>query len=123
MIKRNSLYWDDIMSCGLNPLELANRCCIDQEDVRRITLPDASFDLLVTSPPYATCYEYKEIHQLTQLCFDSFEILCASEQREVWIGSKGVSQRPGSEPSSSSLTGSAIADAALPELSLLAVDK
>ncbi len=120
MIKRNSLYWDDIMSCGLNPLELANRCCIDQEDVRRLTLPDASLDLLVTSPPYATCYEYKEIHQLTQLWFERYGILSAGN--ESWIGSKGISHRTLPEHSACPRTGSTIVDAALAELALLAAD-
>ncbi len=123
MIKGNSIYWHDLVGHGIDPTRHSDRCCICWEDARQLSLQDASFDLLVTSPPYATCYEYKEIHQLTQLCFDRFGILCGGEQREVWIGSKGVSQRSDSEPSSSSLTGSTIADAALAELSLLAVDK
>jgi len=118
MIKRNSLYWDDIVSCGLNSVELAKRCCIDQEDVRGLTLPDASLDLLVTSPPYATCYEYKEIHQLTQLWFERYGILSASN--ESWIGSKGISHHTLSEHSAFQCTGSTIVDAALAELALLA---
>jgi hypothetical protein len=118
MMKRNSLYWDDITRCGLDPAELANRCCIQHEDVRRLTLPDASLDLLVTSPPYATCYEYKEIQQLTQLWFEVYGIL--SPGNEAWIGSKGISHRILFEHSASQSTGSAIADAALAELALLA---
>src|SRR5713226_8934304 len=66
MIKRNGLYWDDVVQRGLYPAELIDRCRISLADARRLTLTDAALDLLVTSPPYATCYEYKEIHQLTQ---------------------------------------------------------
>ena len=118
MIKRNGLYWDEIAKCGFDPVELANRCCIKQEDVRWLRLPDASLDLLVTSPPYATCYEYKEIHQLTQLWFERYGIL--SPGNEAWIGSKGISHRALSEHSPSQSTGSTIAEAALAELALLA---
>jgi hypothetical protein len=118
MMKRNSLYWNDITECGLAPAELANRCSIQYEDVRQLTLPDASLDLLVTSPPYATCYEYKEIHQLTQLWFEAYGIL--SPDNEAWIGSKGVSRRTLSGRDAAWGSGSAIVDAALAELALLA---
>jgi DNA modification methylase len=123
IIKGNSIYWHDLATHGIDPARLAELCCICWEDARQLALQDARFDLLVTSPPYATCYEYKEIHQLTQLWFERSGILCPGSQREVWIGSKGVSQRSRSELSLSSITGSTIADAALAELSLLAVDK
>jgi len=120
MIKRNSLYWDDVAQRGLHPAELIDRCHISLEDARQLTLPNATFDLLVTSPPYATCYEYKEIHQLTQLWFERYGILLSNNAQECWIGSKGISHRTMSEAPSSPHTGSRIADTALAELASLA---
>src|SRR5258708_29259736 len=96
------------------------RVSIPGEDARQLTLPDAALDLVGTRPPYAICYEYKEIHQLTQLWFEHYSILSPADSGEVWIGSKGVSHRILSEASSSCNTGSTLADAALAELSLLA---
>jgi len=119
MIKRNSIYWHDLADHGIDPAEVTQHCCIRWEDARELTLPGAMLDLLVTSPPYAICYEYKEIHQLTQLWFERYGLLSPGDQREVWIGSKGVSHR--SLPPDR--TGSTVADAALAELSLHAVDK
>ncbi len=118
MLKRNRLYWQDIEQRGLDPAATGNRCHIDHEDVRRLSLPDASLDLLVTSPPYATCYEYKEIHQLTQLWFERYGIISPAE--EALIGSKGVSRLASSGHSTSHPSGSTSVDAALGELMLLA---
>lgn len=123
MLQRNTLYWNDIHECGLDPSELLQRCHIDPQDARHLTLPDATFDLLVTSPPYAICYEYKEIHQLTQLWLEHVGILASAHQQGNWIGSKGVTHRNLSETSSSLHTESLVADAALHALSLLAVGK
>lgn len=119
MVKRNSFYWHDLADRGMDPAEITRRCCIRREDARQLSQPGATFDLLVTSPPYATCYEYKEIHQLTQLWFERNGLLSPGDQREVWIGSKGIAHRP----LPTDRTGSAIADAALAELSLLAVEE
>ncbi len=88
MIQRNRLYWDDLVGRAINPAELVDRCNIYQQDARRLALADGTFDLLVTSPPYAICYEYKEIHQLTQLWFERCGILCQEHLQDAWIGSK-----------------------------------
>ncbi len=119
MIQRNRLYWDDLVGRAINPAELVDRCNIYQQDARRLALADGTFDLLVTSPPYAICYEYKEIHQLTQLWFERCGILCQEHLQDAWIGSKGIAHR--SQAAIVSLhTGSAAADAALLELASLA---
>ena len=39
-------------------------------DARKIDLPDEHVDLVVTSPPYVTSYEYAELHQLSILWFN-----------------------------------------------------
>ncbi len=121
MIKRNSLYWGDVAQRRLHPAELIDQCHLSLEDARQLTLPDATLDLLVTSPPYATCYEYKDIHQLTQLWFERYGILSPGSSREVWIGSKGIAHRMLSETACSQQTGPTEADAALAELALQAV--
>lgn len=123
MMKRNRLYWDDVLERGLQPEELPGRCSIGLEDARHLRLADEMFDLLVTSPPYAICYEYKEIHQLTQLWFGRYGILAPDNFQEVWIGSKGISQRNLSDTACGVHTGSTLADAFLAELALLAVGK
>ena len=120
MIQRNRLYWDDLEERAIHPVKLVDTCTICLRDVRRLALPDGAFDLLVTSPPYAICYEYKEIHQLTQLWFERYGILHPDHQQDAWIGSKGISHR--NQAGTSLLhTGSAIADAALTELASLAI--
>jgi len=121
MIQRNNFYWDNVIQCGLDPVELANRCCICLEDARHLALADATLDLVVTSPPYAICYEYKEIHQLTQLWFERYGILPHDNLQAAWIGSKGISHRILSQDSLSPFTGSTLAEAALAELAQLAV--
>src|SRR6266849_10478993 len=97
MIQHNRLYWDDLVGRAINPAELVDRCNIYQQDARRLALADGTFDLLVTSPPYAICYEYKEIHQLTQLWFEHYGTLALVQQQDAWIGSKGVAHRSLSE--------------------------
>ena len=120
MIERNGLYWDDVVGRGINPAELVDRCTICLQDVRHLALTDDTFDLLVTSPPYAICYEYKEIHQLTQLWFERYGILCPVHQQDAWIGSKGIVHR--SQTGTASLqTGSAVADDTLAALASLAI--
>lgn len=119
MIQRNRLYWDDLIERGVNSGELLERCAISQQDVRQLQLPNDTFDLLVTSPPYAICYEYKEIHQLTQLWFERYGILCPDRHRDAWIGSQGIAHRTHAETDTLQ-TGSGVADEALAELASLA---
>lgn len=121
MLQRNRLYWDDLIERGVNPGALVERCAISLQDARRLELPDNTLDLLVTSPPYAICYEYKEIHQLTQIWFERYGILCPDHHRDAWIGSQSISHR--NQAGTASLqTGSDLADAALAELASLATE-
>ena len=124
MIRRNRLYWDDLTTRGIFPTNLPLHCHLFRKDARRLTIADATFDLLVTSPPYATCYEYKEIHQLTQLWLEHYGVLQPEHSPAAWIGTRGVAHRTSDtatyDPSLPG-TGSAIADTALVELARLAV--
>jgi tRNA G10 N-methylase Trm11 len=74
MIKRNLLYWRDLQASHIVPEDVSTHCHIFFDDVRSLSLSDESLDLVVTSPPYATCYEYSEMHQLTQLWFERYAI-------------------------------------------------
>lgn len=115
MMKRNKLYWDDLLSQSIDPRQVGERICILQQDTRLLDAETFQIDLLVTSPPYATCYEYSELHQLTQLWFEKFSIVSAVEAKQNWIGSKNISSVT-SNNDTFPHTGSDSADSALREL-------
>ncbi len=92
MLKRNILYWEDLRTWTPTPDEIVQRVTLVQEDVRHLSLPDETLDLLVTSPPYATCYEYSGMHQLTQLWFEKYNIFDSSPYR--YIGTRTLSYKP-----------------------------
>jgi DNA modification methylase len=117
MIRRNDLYWADLISSNIDPSRAFLWCAIELQDARRLHLGDAQLDLVVTSPPYATCYQYLELHQLTQLWFEKYQIIESNDLRQACIGGKGVSARESCNANSS--TGSATADEALSKLAKL----
>ena len=82
---------------------LANVQC---RDSRRLPLVDESVDLIVTSPPYVTSYEYGDLHQLSMLWLEGLENLRAF--RQTFIGS-ALSQVESAIVESASLTHSSIA--------------
>jgi len=53
-------------------------------DARTIPVKDSSVDLVVTSPPYVTSYEYADLHQLTALWMEYTKDL--SDFRKRFIG-------------------------------------
>jgi DNA modification methylase len=119
MIRRNELYWFDLKAAGVNPHLAADACCLVHADAQRLPLTAGELDLLVTSPPYATCYEYNDLHQLTELWFTRYHILPPNPMDASYIGTKGVSKRS-SSPTSATSTKSQQADAALAQLATLA---
>ena len=58
---------------------------VECRDSRRLPLVDESVDLVVTSPPYVTSYEYGDLHQLSMLWLEGLDDLKAF--REKFIGS------------------------------------
>lgn len=44
-------------------------CKMKKGDARRLDLPNEYVDLIITSPPYVTSYEYADLHQLSTLWF------------------------------------------------------
>jgi DNA modification methylase len=93
MIKRNKAFWEDLAEVYDDPAEVVDRCIIQVKDARRLPLDDGELDLLVTSPPYATCYQYIELHQLTQLWFERHDLLQSVRLQRHCIGGKGRSTR------------------------------
>lgn len=119
MLRRNALYWSDLQMAGIDPHRVPNLCRIIQADARNLPLTVGELDLLVTSPPYATCYEYNELHQLTQLWFTRYQILLSTQLESCYIGSKGISKRQNPTNSEAPIE-SQKAEAALTQLASLA---
>ena len=59
-------------------------CNVYCADARKIPVKSNSVDLIVTSPPYVTSYEYADLHQLTTLWFEYAKNL--SDFRKRFIG-------------------------------------
>lgn len=82
MLKGNSQFYDVVPSYVKdNPdsyLKLQLGCAKEQP------VPDNSVDLIVSSSPYVTSYEYADLHQLSTLWFDYADDL--KEYRKEFIG-------------------------------------
>lgn len=89
MVKRNILYWESLDA----PHGIQSRFELEVQDARALSNEGSSVDLIVSSPPYATCYQYAEIHQLTQLWLEKHELLPEADIRTSCIGAKRVSNR------------------------------
>jgi DNA modification methylase len=64
-------------------------------DARQLPLPDASAQLIVTSPPYLTSYEYADLHQLTMLWYGNIlGVAPTKEFRRRFIGTATCSGKP-----------------------------
>ncbi len=93
MSRRNGLYWADLERADIHPHHATMRCHLTQADARHLPLVSGELDLLVTSPPYATCYEYHELHQLTHLWFTRHCLFSPTQDEVSYIGSKATSKR------------------------------
>jgi DNA modification methylase len=78
MVKKNEEFWGTISD---HPTD----CTADNRDARNLALKDGSAQLVVTSPPYVTSYEYADLHQLTGLWLGYVDSL--KEFRAKFIGS------------------------------------
>lgn len=80
MMESNALFYND-----LNEKNLLNTPCdILLEDARNTTIDSHSIDMIITSPPYVTSYEYADIHQLTAYWMEYVSDM--SEFRKQFIG-------------------------------------
>jgi len=82
MVERNRAFHEELQRLGpREPLAIMRKA-----DARKLPLPDKCIDLVVTSPPYSTSYDYPDIHQLSALLFGFCTSL--SDFRQGFIGSK-----------------------------------
>lgn len=79
MMKRGNAAFGEIMD-GRKPSAIA--WCGDS---RKLPLGNESVDLMITSPPYVTSYEYADLHQLSMLWFEDLQDLRVF--RKEFIGS------------------------------------
>ena len=80
MIKSNLDFYVELSSKG----NLNVTCDIRLEDARHTTIQGESIDVIITSPPYVTSYEYADIHQLTGYWMEYISDL--KEFRKQFIG-------------------------------------
>lgn len=119
MLRRNQLYWEDLTQAKISLATLSAQYHLTRKDARHLPLADGELDLLVSSPPYATCYEYTEIHQLTQLWLEKYQLITSHQWRHVCIGSKHVSDRQRRNGNGILATGSPTIDLTLNTLEAL----
>jgi len=83
MLRGNETLWNIL------PKEVKNKLkeysVMKRQDARNLPCEDESVDLIVTSPPYVTSYEYADLHQLSALWLGYINNV--SEFREGFIGS------------------------------------
>lgn len=80
MIKSNAVFFDDLNANGY----LDVPCDILLRDARQTKINSESVDMIITSPPYVTSYEYADIHQLTAYWMEYISNM--SEFRKQFIG-------------------------------------
>lgn len=80
MQQKNELFYNELFLKGF----LNVRCDIREEDARNTSIESNSIDIVITSPPYVTSYEYADIHQLTGYWFEYFSDI--SQFRKLFIG-------------------------------------
>ena len=95
MIKSNRAYYNELAAKGF----LGVQCEINLEDARHTTIKDESVDVIITSPPYVTSYEYADIHQLTGYWLDYIPNLQEFRKRFIGTSYSGNTslEVPGSE--------------------------
>ncbi|MDY3113098.1 MAG: DNA methyltransferase [Helicobacter sp.] len=86
MIKKHKEYLLYLDSKAIKNIDkcLYLTCC----DCRKLSLKDNSVDLIVTSPPYVTSYEYADLHQLPNLWFSYMDDLCEFQKKFIGSNSK-----------------------------------
>lgn len=85
MIKGNELFYKELYAKG--NLEVC--CDIYEEDARGTSIGDESVDIIITSPPYVTSYEYADIHQLTGYWMEYFSDIKSFRKRFIGTSYSG----------------------------------
>lgn len=103
MMKGNLQFYTQLAAKGFMNVD----CVINQADARHTAIADDSVDIIITSPPYVTSYEYADIHQLTGYWMDYFSDI--NTFRKLFIGTSysGKSETV----KSNSILGDSIVDA------------
>ena len=96
MTKGNKNFYEELEKCD----NLNTQCAIYQADARNTLIDDASVDIIITSPPYVTSYEYADIHQLTGYWMEYFSDISAF--RKLFIGTS-YSERKSTDTADSKL--------------------
>lgn len=97
MLRGNQEFYNELQNRGF----LDVPCDISLADARKTPIADNSVDVVITSPPYVTSYEYADIHQLTGYWMEYFSDILAF--RKQFIGTSYSDNR------SSDTNGSALA--------------
>lgn len=66
MIKKNGVFYSSLKESGRLKIPAKMKLW---NSTKKLPLKDKSIDLIVTSPPYVTSYEYADLHQLSLLWF------------------------------------------------------
>lgn len=72
---------------------LANVCKVLKGDARNLRMQDDSVDMIITSPPYVTSYEYADLHQLSTLWFEYTDDLSKIKKSFVGTSSRVRSKK------------------------------
>ncbi|MBM3235550.1 site-specific DNA-methyltransferase [Candidatus Poribacteria bacterium] len=88
MAKRNRIFYQLLEKSGYLGVYTSAYC----EDARNLPAKSDTVQLVVTSPPYVTSYEYADLHQLTALWFGYTTDL--SEFRRRFIGTAHHEEKP-----------------------------
>jgi DNA modification methylase len=83
MLRQNADFWNTIPAAMRDQIAAFRQ--VKCADARALPIASAEVNLIVTSPPYVTSYEYADLHQLAALWFEYFETL--PEFRKRFIGS------------------------------------
>lgn len=86
MSKKNNEFVDLLNSKKVGDVS----CLMKNGDARRVNLPKEHIDLIVTSPPYVTSYEYAELHQLSILWFGYTDDI--KKIKKNFVGTKSKKQ-------------------------------
>jgi DNA modification methylase len=82
MIKKNANYYQHLYDKSF----LNTPAKMKIGDARKLPLKKESIDIIITSPPYVTSYEYADLHQLSLIWFNYTKNL--TDFRKNFIGTK-----------------------------------
>ena len=99
MQRANLLFWHTLPEAfRRRPERVADIRCAD---ARSLPWKARTVDLVVTSPPYVTSYEYADLHELTTLWLSGVpRLACPAVERETFIGSAAARNRAQAEAKS-----------------------